>query len=301
MAPALTSDSPPRSMRLLRRRTSGVAVVLLAFLVLGYGALLVWFRFNEDALLFNPDSGPVAPAAESLHLDARDVTFPGADSVTLTARLIPPPGDSAARERATWILYFHGAGGNVGTPGYNKAWARFRHLGLGVLAVDYRGYGKSAGTPSEAGFYRDAEAAHRYLTGQLGVAPSRVVIYGYSLGSAVAIDAATRLPAAGLIVEGAFLSVPARGAELYPYVPVRWLARNRFDSESKIAQVRMPKLLLHARGDTIVPIRHGRQLFALAQPPKTFQDVAGGHTDAYQVDPLFFAAVARFLAGLGLR
>lgn len=293
------SDSPAPSMRFFRRPTARVVLLLLPFLVvLSYGGLLLWFRFNEDALLFTPDAGPVAPAAASLRLDARDVTLPGSDSLTLTARLIPPPGDATAAARAVWILYFHGAGGNVGTPGYNDAWAQFRRLGLGVLAVDYRGYGRSAGTPSEAGLYRDADAAHRYLTGELGVSPSRVVIYGYSLGSAVAIDVATRLPAAGLIVEGAFLSVPARGAELYPYVPVRWLARNQFDSESKIGRVRMPKLLLHARGDTIVPIHHGRQLFALARPPKTFQDVAGGHTDAYQVDPLFFETVARFIASL---
>jgi hypothetical protein len=215
------------------------------------------------------------------------------------ARLIPPPaGPSSAT--AGWILYLHGSGGNVGVRGYNEAWAKFRRLGLGVLAVDYRGFGESGGRPSEAGCYRDATAAYNYLTIRLGVPASRIVIYGYSLGSAVAIDLATRVPAAGLIVEGALLSVPARGAELYPFLPVNWMARNRFASVDKVASVRMPKLFIHAREDAEIPIAHGRKLFELASPPKYFQDVAVGHQTASQVDPQFFAAVARFIVGLGV-
>jgi fermentation-respiration switch protein FrsA (DUF1100 family) len=239
-----------------------------------------------------------APLAR-LDLQSRDVALRSLDSLPLMARLIPASNGVPA-SAAAWILYFHGASGNVGTVGYNEAWAEFRRLGLGVLAVDYRGYGESGGKPSEAGFYRDADAAYRYLTDVLDVAPSRIIIYGYSLGSAVAIDLASRVPAAGLIVEGALLSIPARGAELYPFLPVAWLARNRFASADKIARVSMPKLFIHAREDLDIPISHGRKLFALAQPPKYFQDVAGGHTNAYQVDPGFFRAVANFVAGLHL-
>jgi uncharacterized protein len=115
----------------------------------------------------------------------------------------------------------------------------------------------------------------------------------------VAIDLASRVPAAGLIVEGALMSIPARGAELYPYLPVGWLARNRFASVDKIARVSMPKLFIHARGDAYVPIAHGRRLYDLARPPKYFQEVAGGHTDAFEVDPGFFRGVADFMARLG--
>lgn len=249
--------------------------------------------------MFHPVHGKVAAPPVGLGLDSQDVTLQSDDGTPLAARLIPPPaGRSAAT--AGWILYLHGAGGNVGVLGYNEAWAKFRRLGLGVLAVDYRGFGESGGRPSEAGLYSDATAAYAYLTGRLGVAGSRIVIYGYSLGTAVAIDLATRVPAAGLIVEGALLSVPARGAELYPFLPVAWLARNRFASVEKIARVRMPKLFIHAREDTAVPIAHGRRLFELAVPPKYFQDVAGSHRTAHQVDPGFFAAVARFVEGLGV-
>jgi len=272
---------------------------LVALLVAGYVGVLLWFRVNEDALLFHPVRGKLAAPPPGLALDSRDIALQSGDGTPLVARLIPPPaGESSAT--AGWILYLHGSGGNVGVVGYNEAWAKFRRLGLGVLAVDYRGFGESGGRPSEAGIYRDATAAYAYLTGQLGVSSSRIVIYGYSLGSAVAIDLATRVPAAGLIVEGALLSVPARGAELYPFLPVAALARNRFASIDKIAGVKMPKLFIHAREDTEIPIAHGRKLFELAVPPKSFQDVAGGHRTAHQVDPGFFTAVARFVAGVGV-
>ncbi len=273
-----------------------ISVLLLASV---YGFVLVWFRVNEDAILFHPDRGRLAAAPAHLDLDSRDLKLQSSDSTQLVARLVPPPRDTPDAT-AAWILYLHGASGNVGTFGYNDAWARFRRMGLGVLAVDYRGFGESGGKPSEAGIYRDATAAYDYLTGTLRVSPSRIVIYGYSLGSAVAIDLASRLPAAGLIVEGALLSVPIRGAELYPFLPVAALARNRFAAVDKIARVTMPKLFVHAREDAAVPIAHGRRLFDLAPSPKYFQDVAGGHTNAYLVDPGFFAAIARFVGGLGL-
>ena len=217
----------------------------------------------------------------------------------LVARLIPPPGEVPA-ERAGWLLYLHGSGGNVGNLGYNEAWAKFRRMGLGVLAVDYRGYGESGGQPSEAGLYRDADAGYAYLRDQLRVPPTRLLIYGYSLGSAVAIDLAARVPAAGLMVEGALLSVPARGGELYPFLPAHWLARNRFASIDRIGRVSMPKLFIHARADAEIPISHGRGLYERARPPKSFQEVAGGHTDAHEVDPEFFRAVFRFVASLGI-
>jgi len=267
-----------------------------------YVGVLIWFHVREDALLFQPVHGPLAAPPARLHLDSLDVPLTqdgGGAGPSLVARVIPPPPEIAS-SKVGWILYFHGASGNVSTLGYNEAWSKFRRLGLGVVAVDYRGYGESTGTPSEAGLYQDADAAYSYLVNRMHVPPQRVLIYGYSLGSAVAIDLASRVPAAGLMVEGAFLSIPARGAELYPYLPVGWLAHNRFASVDKIGRVAMPKLFIHARQDTIVPIRHGRKLFELAAAPKVLQEVSGGHVDANQVDPEFFNAIARFVAGLGL-
>ena len=272
---------------------------LLALAAVGYLGVVGWFRLNEDGFVFQPERGKLAAAPAHLALQSRDVHLSAADGVELVARLIPPPAEVPAAA-AGWILYFHGSSANVGSVGYNEAWAKFRQMGLGVLAVDYRGYGESAGQPSEAGLYRDAEAAYGYLTGELGVPPARVLVYGFSLGSAVAVDLATRVRAAGLMLEGALLSVPILGGELYPFLPVSWLARNRFASVDKIAAVSMPKLIIHARQDADIPIHHGRRLFELARPPRFFQDVGGGHATAHKVDPAFFTAVARFVSDLGI-
>jgi fermentation-respiration switch protein FrsA (DUF1100 family) len=288
----MPSEKPPLPLRRRLVRLLGVLVAL-------YLAVLVWFHFNEDGLVFHPERGTILPPAASLHLESHEVKVPTADGVTLVARVIPPP-PGVDEKSAGWILYFHGAGGNVGRAGYNEAWSRFRDLGLGVLAIDYRGFGESGGVPSEAGLYRDGDAAYATLTQTMHVSPSRIVIYGYSLGTAVAIELATRVPAAGLIVEGAFTSIASRGGELYPYLPVSLLAHNRFASVDKIARVSMPKLFIHARQDTIIPFAHGQRLYDLATPPKTLQDVAGDHTSAFKVDPAFFLAVARFIASLGL-
>lgn len=268
-----------------------VALATGAALGTAYAALLLWFRAHEDRLLFQADKGPLAPPPPALNLRSHDVRFASEPGVTLVARVIPPTHEDSA----AWILYLHGASANIGAPGYNEAWARFHEGGLGVFAVDYRGYGESTGTATEAGLYRDAEAAYSYLRDEFGVPPARIFIYGYSLGSAVAIDLAMKVEAAGLMVEGALLSVPERAAELYPYVPVRWLARNRFASIDKIARVNMPKLFLHARNDEAVPFAHGQKLFQRARLPKRLQALGGGHTTAFKEDPAFFAAVANFI------
>ena len=274
-------------------------VRLLGVLVALYAAVLVWFHFREDWYVFHPERGTLLPPPVHLHLDSRDVKIPTADGVTLVARVIPPaPGLDP--QRAGWILYFHGAGGNLARVAYNEAWARFRDLGLGVLAIDYRGFGQSDGTPSEAGLYRDADAAYAWLLQTMHVQPARIVVYGYSMGSAVAIDLATRVPVAGVIVEGAFTSIAARGAELYPFLPVALLAHSQFASLDKIARVTAPKLFIHAHDDSIIPIAHGRRLYEAAIPPKTFEEVAGDHTSAFKVDKNFFAIVARFIASVGL-
>jgi len=114
------------------------------------------------------------------------------------------------------------------------------------------------------------------------------------------VDLATRVPAAGLVLEGALVSVTARAQEVYPYVPVRWIARSRFASIEKIGRVEIPKLFLHAREDDVVPIAHGRRLYEAAPPPKTFVALAGGHGDAFEADSaVYFGAIARFLESLG--
>lgn len=263
-----------------------------------YGGIVVFFKVMEDSLVYHPDRTPYAPPRPDLRLPHRPVVLLTADSVRIAAWEMPPPEDVPA-DSAPWLLYCHGNGGNLGSEGYHDAWAMLRSLGLGILAMDYRGYGESGGVPSEQGLYRDAEAAYRHLRDSLGVPPSRILLYGFSLGSCVAVDLASRLPAAALLVEGALLSVPHRGQELYPFLPVSWMAKNRYASVDKIARVRAPKLFIHSRDDEVNPYSHGVRLHALAGGRKEFLEVNGAHAEAYKLDRRFMTGIAGFLASLG--
>jgi fermentation-respiration switch protein FrsA (DUF1100 family) len=253
-------------------------------------------RLAEPRLIYAPGpSTHLTPPPAELSLGPERIEFPTTDGVRLVAWIIRAPADTAGR----WLLICHGNGGNLSEAGRPYHYAGLRALGLNLLAFDYRGYGESGGTPSEDGLYRDAWAAWGYLTGTLRVPPERIVIFGHSLGSAVAVELATRVPAAGLILEGALSSVTERAQEAYPFVPVRWIARSRYPSIDRIGRLTLPKLFLHARADEVIPFTHGRRLYQAAPPPKEFVALAGGHADAFEQDSAaYFGAIARFLGEL---
>jgi len=256
-----------------------------------YLALLVLLRVYESRLIYFPGAERMLAAPPpSLDLPVERIEFTTEDQVRLVGWIIP------AARGDLWLLICHGNAGNLSQFDRPLHYAGLRATGLNLFAFDYRGYGESQGTPSEPGLYRDAEAAYRYLREQRNVPADRIVLFGHSLGSAVAIDLASRVPAAGLIVEGGFTSALDRGQELYPYIPVRWIARSRFASKDKIARVRMPKLFLHARRDEVIPLSHGRALFQAAPPPKSFVELEGSHGDAFDVDSArYFGSVRRFV------
>jgi len=262
--------------------------------IVAYVILVLIVRAMEPRLVFAP--GParrLTPPPAALGLDPELVRFRAEDGVTLSAWVMRPPAGTAD---ARWLLICHGNAGNLSESGRALHYAGLRELGVGILAFDYRGYGESEGSPDERGVYLDAVAAYRYLRDTLGVPAQRIVIFGHSLGSAVAVELATREPAAGLILDGALLSGVARGGEIYPWLPVRLIARNRFESDRKIGRLTLPKLFLHARADDVVPIDHGERLFALAPEPKRFVPLAGGHGDAFLVDSAaYFGAIKAFL------
>jgi fermentation-respiration switch protein FrsA (DUF1100 family) len=269
-------------------------IVVLAVAV--YLILLVLLRIFEPSLIYFPGNQRtlLSPPA-SLGLPVQRVEFPTEDGLILVAWVIRSAPDSAG----FWLLICHGNAGNLSEFDRPVHYAGLSRLGLNLLAFDYRGYGESGGTPSEAGLYRDAQAAYRYLREKQGVAPDRIIAFGHSLGSAVAVDLASRVPTAGLILDGALTSAVERGRELYPYIPVRWIAGSRFNSIEKIPQVRVPKLFLHALGDDIIPVAHGRRLYEAAPPPKTFVELQGGHGDAFDVDSAnYFGSIGRFVASV---
>jgi uncharacterized protein len=268
---------------------------ILAAAVLTYGGILVLLRVYESRLIYfpGPERRLVAPPP-SLGLPIQRIEFTTEDAVKLVAWTIP-----AEPRSSLWLLVCHGNAGNLSEFDRPLHYAGLRQLGLNLLAFDYRGYGESGGTPSETGLYRDADAAYHYLTNQRGVPGGRIVIFGHSLGSAVAIDLASRVRSAGLIVEGAFTSATDRGQELYPYIPVRWVAASRFSSVDKISRITVPKLFLHAERDEVIPLAHGRRLYQAAPPPKTFVELRGGHGDAFDVDSArYFGSIASFLLTL---
>ena len=269
----------------------------ILLVVIAYLGLLLLLRLNESRLIYFPGSvRRLTDAPAELQLPVRRAAIRTEDGLTLGSWVIPAGPDSTGY----WVLICHGNAGNLSEFGRPAHYARLRTLGLSLLAFDYRGYGESEGTPSEAGLYRDADAAYQYLRGGLRVPPERIIVFGHSLGSAVAVDLASRVPAAGLILDGALTSVIERGAELYPYVPVRWIGRSRFSSIDKISRVSIPKLFLHARADDVVPLAHGRRLFEAALPPKTFVELNGGHGDAFELDSAsYFGSIRKFVKGLG--
>jgi fermentation-respiration switch protein FrsA (DUF1100 family) len=266
---------------------------LVLLVVVVYTALLILLRLNEHRLIYfpGPQRSLLAPPA-LLGLSVERVTLPTEDGLTLVGWVMPAGQDSSG----LWLLICHGNAGNLSEFDRPVHYSGLRNLGLHLLAFDYRGYGESEGAPTEAGLYEDATAAYRYLREQRGVPAERIIAFGHSLGSAVAVDLASRVPVGGLILEGALTSVVDRGQELYPYIPVRWIAGTRFASIDKISRVTVPKLFLHAIGDEVIPLAHGRGLYQAAPPPKTFVELRGGHGDAFDVDSAtYFGAIRDFL------
>ena len=197
---------------------------ILAALIAGYVVLVLLVWAMEPRLVFAPGAARrLTPPPAALGLDPEPVHFRAEDGVELSAWVMRPPAKAAD---ARWLLICHGNAGNLSESGRAEHYAGLRALGVGLVAFDYRGYGESEGSPDERGVYLDAVAAYRYLRDTLGVPAERIVLFGHSLGSAVAVELATREPAAGLILDGALLSAVARGQELYPWLPVRLIARN---------------------------------------------------------------------------
>ena len=207
------------------------------------------------------------------------------------------------QEPAYWILFCPPAGRSI--HGYVRRHVKSLHAaGFNVLAFDYRGFGRNAGTPSEAGVYEDALTAYRHLTRERGVAPERIILAGRSLGSAVAIEVATRVPAGGLLLLSAIDSVPATAARFYFWAPVSLLASQRFDSMAKAPRVAIPVLQVHAPGDFLVPVEAARALFTQFPGRKMMLELPGGHNDvgfARPDDESLGPALARFWPGTAQR
>ena len=226
--------------------------------VAGYLAVLGCLYLFQRQLLYYPDrSRPYLGALAQLGV--REVAMSTADGLSLLSWYLPARGERPV------ILYFHGNGGHIGYRAGRIE--RFAREGYGVLMLEYRGYGGNPGVPSEAGLYLDAEAALEFLETE-GVTGDRLVLYGESLGSGVAVQAAIGRTRGALVLEAPFTSIAAVAQYHFPFVPAAVLASDRFDSLSRIGQVTAPILMLHGARDGVVPASFGEALFAAAPEPK---------------------------------
>lgn len=258
----------------------------LVIALLVYSAIALLMYLFQARLVFLPNLPGISSDATppDIGLDYDDVRFEAADGVRLHGWFIPVGGDNPV------LLFMHGNAGNISHR--LDSIALFHDLGLSVFIFDYRGYGRSAGRPSEDGAYLDAEAAWRYLTRERGVAADRIVLFGRSLGAAVASHLATMTAPAALVVESAFTSVPDIAAEHYRFLPVRTLARIRFDTRAYLQAVSRPVLVIHSADDEIIPFHHGQALYEAVRGPKAFIELRGGHNDG------FFVSRGLYMQGL---
>ena len=277
--------------RRLNFRRVAIALVLLVAML--YAGAVGYLASQETRLVFahGRPLGSGRPAAPFEQVDV-----PRVDAARQFAWSMP---QAEGEREQPWLLYLHGNAATVASRTNLLRYEGFRGLGLNVFAPEYRGYGGLAGTPSEGALTQDARAGYEYLRTVRRVPPERIVIFGWSLGSAVAVSLASEVPSAGVIVEGAPASLVAIGERDYPWMPVRWVMRNPFESILRIDRIRAPMLFLHSPEDRIIPIDEGRRLFAAAREPKAFVEVRGGHVAPAEVDQVrYFEAVRRFLRGL---
>ncbi len=251
--------------------------------------LYLMLRWFEHAQVYHPTRTlDATPAAAGLAFE--DVHFKSGDGVELHGWFLPALTNAPRRDLG--FLVCHGNGGNISHRlGLAAALVR---TGASVFLFDYRGYGQSQGRPGEEGTYRDAQAAAAWLRAK-GFAATNIVAYGESLGGAVATELAVRETVGGLVLQSTFTSVPDLGADLFPWLPVRWLGTIRYATRTKLPRVWVPVLVMHSRSDTLIPFRHAEANFAAANEPKWFCELHGDHNDAVYEQPAYAEGMEKLL------
>jgi pimeloyl-ACP methyl ester carboxylesterase len=269
-----------------KRRTLRALIIALSIYLALFALLLVF----EDRLLFRPISEKEhwkAPPQSWTNL--QDVWL-DCEGVRIHAWWLVPKGWERGKGAA---LFFHGNGGNISNCGHVlDSWNQER--GEGILAIDYPGYGKSQGNPSEMGCYAAARSAYAWLTNEQGIPGDRIILIGQSLGTAVATNLAADLPHRSLVLLSPFTSMPDMAAKQFPIFPGRWFIHNRFDNLERIGRCRRPLFIVHGTNDDLVPFEHSEKLFAAANTPKQLHalDEAGHHIS---LNDSFYGAFRAFL------
>jgi fermentation-respiration switch protein FrsA (DUF1100 family) len=248
------------------------------------------FFLRQPQMTFYPSAEmQVTPAQWGVRYE--EVQLLTADKLQLHGWYIPHP--AATRT----LLFFHGNGGNISHR--EESLAIFYRQGLNVLIIDYRGYGRSEGIPDEAGLTLDAAAAWQYLIKQRGVPAQQIIIFGRSLGGAVATQLAAEVEPGALILESTFSSAREMAEHLFPLLSNFIFLRYHFDSEAHIRQLKCPLYMAHSPDDEIIPFLLGQKLYAAAPVPKRFFVMRGGHNDGFlQSQPAYERSLQKFISEL---
>ena len=256
---------------------------LLLWVVIFIAFFLISVRYIERSSIYFP-MREITAVPEEVGLPYEEVYFYTSDNKRLNGWFI-------ANNKAEFTVVFcHGNAGNIGHR--LEKISMLYNLGLNVFIFDYRGYGKSEGAPSEAGLYKDANAAYDYLMRELKIGKDNIILYGESIGGAVAVDLAQKVNPRALITEETFTSIKDMARIAYPFIPP-FVFSSRFDAASKIKNVICPKLIIHSVDDEIVPFHLGEKLFEEAPPLKTFLKIRGTHNTA------FLDSKKQFVEGIG--
>ncbi|MCX7927629.1 MAG: alpha/beta hydrolase [Candidatus Omnitrophica bacterium] len=246
-------------------------VILLIILV---SLFLIYMRIFEYKSIFYPEKTiEFTPLGRGLNYE--DIFFKTQDGLILNGWFIP------AQNQDIVVLYFHGNAGNIS---HRIEVAKlFNERNFSFFIFDYRGFGRSQGSPSELGTYLDAIAAYEYLVKTKRIPPEKIVLYGKSLGAAVAIDLASKVKAGALISESGFSSIVNLAKDIYKFIPLWLFVTQKYDSLKKVGTITMPKLFIHSKNDEIVPFKHAQMLFTAAKEPKELYVMQGGHNDAFYI------------------
>ncbi len=249
---------------------------VLRLVIIAYVALTVLLLLFERRFIYHPSNQPVVPW-DSPGIPVEDCWMQTADGNQVHGWWM-----GQENEEAPVVLFFHGNGGNLS---HRVELLRLLHnRGFRILAIDYRGYGRSEGSPTEMGLYTDAEAAYDYLINRKDVSPGRIIAYGKSLGTAVALKLALSVPVGGVIMESPLASARAMAAEMVPIVPVGPFVRAEFNNVEWVTQLTRPLLVIHGDEDEIVPFEQGRAVYEAASGATEFFRVEGaGHNNVYRV------------------
>lgn len=263
---------------------TSLLINLVVVLALAAGGLYVM----QPTMVFLP-SRELAATPADWGLEHEDVWLQTEDGVRIHGWYLPHPGARRV------LLFFHGNAGNISHR--QTSLEIFHRLGINLLILDYRGYGRSEGRPSEAGLYRDARAAWDYLVGLRGVAPSDIIVFGRSLGGAVAAQLASRVQPGALILESTFSSARDLAREIYPILSWLIVPCFDFDTVERLGAASCPVLVVHSRDDEIIPFALGRRVFEAAREPKAFHELRGDHNGGFLFSqPDYERALAGFLS-----